>query len=101
MTLEEREKRASWARTVLDNPAYVEAVKKISDDIRSLRLQVSPKDVEGIARLVFMEQATERAKWLMEQYLIDGEAAKKELDAEVQPGPIGRIANRFRRVSTL
>jgi hypothetical protein len=100
MTPDERIERAAEARFVLDNEAYQEAFSKFTQDIRALRLQLSPRDAEGASRLVFMEQAVEKAKRLMESYLQDGDAARKELEAEVMPSPIGRIANRFLRVST-
>lgn len=100
MDAQERLERATEARFVLDNDAYKEAFEKFTQDIRALRLQLSPRDVEGASRLVFMEQAVEKAKRLMESYLHDGEAARRELEKEVMPSPIGRIANRFRRVSS-
>lgn len=85
----------------MENPAYIEAVTKITQDIRALRLQIPPKDIEAMSRLVFMEQAVERAKRLMETYLQDGEAASKELEEVVRPSPIGRLTNGFRRMSAI
>lgn len=99
MTKEERFKRASEARFVLENPAYVEAVEKITKDIRALRLALPPRDTEGAHRLVMMEQAVEKARRLMERYLEDGELARKELDAEEHPSPIGRLNARFSRLT--
>lgn len=90
--------RGRQARLILDAPAYQEAVSKITQDIRSLRLQLSPRDTEGAYRLVLMEQAVERAKRLMEAYLVDAETARKELEREELPGPIGRLNRRFQRV---
>ena len=97
MTNEERIERERLARLVLDNPTYKEAVAKFLTDIRSLRLAVSPRDTEGAVKLVLMEQAVEKAKRLMESYLQDGEAARRELEHEVLPGPIGRLNRAFRR----
>lgn len=99
MTKEERLTRALEARSVLENPAYVEAVEKITSDIRNLRLALSPRDNEGAHRLVLMEQAVERAKRLMESYLEDGELAKKELYKTEAPGPVGRLNARFSRLT--
>lgn len=99
MTKDQRIRRAQEARFVLDNPAYVEAVAKITQDIRSLRLALPPRDTEGAHRLVMMEQAVEKAKRLMERYLEDGEFAKKELDAEEHPSPVGRLNARFSRLT--
>ena len=99
MTNRERVDRGVNARLILDNPAYIDAVAKITQDIRALRLQLPPRDVEGLSRLVFMEQAVERAKRLMEIYLQDGEAAGKELEQEVRPSPIGRLTGRLRRIA--
>jgi hypothetical protein len=99
MTPEERIKRAQAARFVLENAAYQEAVSKITQDIRSLRLALGPRDNEGAYRLVLMEQAVERAKRLMEQYLQDGDAARKELEREEKPGPIGRLNRHFQRMA--
>ncbi len=99
LTPEQRIKRANEARSVLDNAAYVEAVSKLTQDIRSLRLQISPKDQEGAYRLVLMEQAVERAKRLMEGYLQDGDAARKELEKSELPGPIGRLNRHFQRLT--
>jgi hypothetical protein len=96
---EEVLRRAASARAVLENPAYQEAVSKITQDLRSLRLQLSPKDQEGCARLVQMEQAVEKAKRLMEMYLQDGESAKKELDKSELPGPVGRLNRHFQRIT--
>lgn len=96
MTPEERIKRASSARFVLENQSYKEAVGKFLYDIRALRLAVSPRDTEGATKLVMMEQAVEKAKRLMEIYLQDGDAARKELEREVRPGPIGRLNRAFR-----
>ena len=82
----------------MENKAYQEAVSKITQDIRSLRLSLSPKDQEGAYRLVLMEQAVERAKHLMEGYLQDAEMAKKELEREELPGPVGRLNRRFQQI---
>jgi hypothetical protein len=100
MTPQERLDRAQAAKFVLDSPAYIEAWGKFIADIRSLRLQLSPRDVEGASRLVFMEQAVEKSKRLMDQYLQDGEIARKELEKEVWQGPVGRLTSRLRRVSS-
>jgi hypothetical protein len=97
MTPEQILQRAQAARFVLDNPAYVEAVSKITQDIRALRLQLSPKDQEGAYRLVLMEQAVERAKYLMEAYLQEGNAAREQLEKSELPGPLGRLNRRFQR----
>src|SRR5574343_1249561 len=97
MTPKERLERAQAARFVLDSPAYKEATAKFLNDIRSLRLSVSPRDTDGATKLVLMEQAVEKAKRLMEIYLQDGDAARKELTHEVRPGPIGRLNRAFRR----
>ena len=101
MTKEQRLQRAQDARFVLENPAYNAAFERFTLDIRALRLQLSPRDSEGASRLVFMEQAVEKAKRLMDSYIQDGDAASKELDAEVRPSPIGRLTNRFRRHSSV
>jgi hypothetical protein len=95
----ERIDRAVAARAVLENPAYQEAVSKITQDIRSLRLSLGPRDTEGAYRLVLMEQAVEKAKRLMEAYLQDGEAARKELDKSELPGPVGRLNRRFQQLT--
>jgi hypothetical protein len=97
MNTEERLERAVEARFVLDNPAYREAVEKFLRDIRSLRLALSPRDTDGATKLVLMEQAVEKARRLMETYLEDGDMARKELEREVRPGPIGRLNRAFRR----
>jgi hypothetical protein len=97
MTPEQRQQRGREALFVLDNPAYQAAVSKITQDIRSLRLALSPRDTEGAYRLVLMEQAVERAKRLMEGYLQDAEQAKKDLEKSELPGPIGRLTGRFQR----
>jgi hypothetical protein len=99
MTPEQRMKRGQSASFVLDNPAYREAVAKITQDIRSLRLALTPRDTEGAYRLVLMEQSVERAKRLMEGYLQDAEAAKKDLEKSELPGPIGRLNRHFQRMT--
>jgi hypothetical protein len=99
MTNEERIQRAKEAQAVLENPAYLEAVGRFTHDIRALRLQLSPRDSEGASRLVFMEQSVEKAKRLMEMYLSDGEAARKELSAQASPTPIGRLTGRLARLT--
>lgn len=98
MTSSDRIERGRQAEIILASPAYVEAVTKITQDIRALRLQISPRDTEGAYRLVLMEQAVERAKRLMEMYLQDADAAKKELEKSELPGPIGRLNRRFQQV---
>jgi hypothetical protein len=47
---------------------------------------------------VLMEQAVERAKRLMEGYMADAESARKELEREELPGPVGRLNRRFQRL---
>ncbi len=84
---------------MLDNPSYQEAVQKITQDIRTLRLALGPRDTEGAYRLVLMEQAVERAKRLMEGYLVDADAARKELETTELPGPVGRLTGRIRRLA--
>jgi hypothetical protein len=44
-----------------------------------------------------MEQAVEKAKRHLEMYLFDAEQAKKDLDKDELPGPIGRLNARFQR----
>jgi hypothetical protein len=97
MTLDEQIRRGDRAKDVLNNPAYIEAVQKITQDIRTLRLALSPRDTEGAYRLVLMEQAVERAKRLMEGYLADAETARKELETTELPGPVGRLTGRIQR----
>ena len=98
MTPEDRMKRGREALFVLENAAYIEAVTKFTQDIRALRLQLGPRDTDGAYRLVLMEQAVEKAKRLMETYLQDAEAAKKELEKSEQPGPIGRLNRHFQKL---
>jgi hypothetical protein len=45
-----------------------------------------------------MEQAVEKAKRLMEMYMHDAETARKELEKDELPGPLGRLNARFQRV---
>ncbi len=97
MTLEQRLERANSARFVLENPAYIEAVEKITKDIRTLRLALPPRDIEGGNRLIQIEQAVEKAKRLMEAYMADGEAARKELEKVAEPNPVIRFGRRIRR----
>ena len=97
MTPEQRRQRAEEARFVLENAAYQEAVEKFTKDIRSLRLSVSPRDTDAFTKLGLMEQSVEKARKLLEMYLQDGEAARKELQREVKPTPIGRLNRAFRR----
>ena len=97
MTPEEKLERGRQARLVLDSPAYKSAVERFTQDIRSLRLALGPRDTEGAHRLVLMEQAVEKAKRHMESYMSDAETARKELEKEELPGPMGRLNARFRR----
>lgn len=99
MTESDRIERGRQARLVLDSPAYKQAVEKMTQDIRSLRLSLGPRDSEGAYRLVLMEQAVERAKRLMEQYMVDAENARKELEKAELPGPIGRLTGRIQRLT--
>jgi hypothetical protein len=98
MTPEQRLTRAANARSVLENTAYQEAVSKITQDIRSLRLALTPRDQEGAYRLVLMEQAVEKAKRYLEGYLEDAELARKELEKSEVPGPVGRLNHRFQKL---
>ena len=97
MTPEERVDRGVEARSVLENPAYQAAVQKFLGDIRAIRLAVSPRDTDAFTKLGLMEQAIEKARRVMETYLQDAEAARKELEREVIPGPVGRLNRAFRR----
>ena len=45
-----------------------------------------------------MEQAAEKAKRLLEMYLQDAEAARKELEKSELPGPVGRLNRRFQQI---
>ena len=89
--------RASAARFVLENSAYLEAVEKLTQDIRTLRLQASPRDTDGLTRLVLMEQTVEKVKKLIESYMTDGELAKRDLEKEAEPSAVVRFGRRFRR----
>jgi len=84
---------------VLDNAAYKEACEKFTQDIRQLRLSLGPRDTDGAYRLVLMEQAVEKAKRHLEGYLFDADQARKELEKDEQPGPIGRMNARFQRLT--
>jgi hypothetical protein len=87
------------AKLILDSPAYKQAWEKFTQDIRSLRLSLGPRDTEGAYRLVLMEQAVEKAKRHLEQYMSDAETARKELEKDEKPGPIGRLNARFQRIT--
>lgn len=97
MTPEQRQERAQAARFVLENAAYQEAVEKLTQDIRTLRLQASPRDSEGLTRLVLMEQTVEKVKKLLEGYLTDGELAKRDLERVAEPNAVVRSFRRIRR----
>ena len=97
MTPEQRIERASAARFVLENSAYLEAVEKLTQDIRTLRLQASPRDTDGLTRLVLMEQTVEKVKKLIESYMTDGELAKRDLEKEAEPNAVVRFGRRVRR----
>lgn len=97
MTPEKRIERAQAARFVLENAAYQEAVEKLTQDIRTLRLQASPRDSEGLTRLVLMEQTVEKVKKLLEGYLTDGDMAKRDLETVAEPSVVTRFARRIRR----
>lgn len=99
MTPEQKVERGRQAKLILDSSAYQEAVNKITQDIRSLRLALGPRDAEGAYRLVLMEQAVEKAKRYLESYLYDAEAARKELEKDEAPGPIGRMRGRLQRLA--
>jgi hypothetical protein len=99
LTPEQKIERGRQAKLILDSSAYQEAVNKITQDIRSLRLSLGPRDHEGAYRLVLMEQAVEKAKRYMELYLHDADAARKELEKDEKPGPIGRLGGRLQRLA--
>jgi hypothetical protein len=96
---EEKLERGRQAQLVLDSPAYQSAVQSFTQDIRSLRLALGPRDVDGAYRLVLMEQAVEKAKRLMEGYMRDANAARAELEKDEGPGPVSRWANRLQRIA--
>lgn len=91
--------RGRQARLILDSPTYQDATQRLTQDLRSLRLSLPPGDQERAYRLVLMEQAVEKAKRYLEAYLYDAEQAKKQLDKDEQPGPIGRMNARFQRLT--
>ena len=97
MTPEQRIERAQAARFVLENAAYQEAVEKLTQDIRTLRLQASPRDSDGLTRLVLMEQTVEKVKKLLEGYLTDAELAKRDLEKAAEPSAVIRFGRRIRR----
>lgn len=97
MTPEQRIERASAARFVLESSAYQEAVEKLTQDIRTLRLQASPRDSDGLTRLVLMEQTVEKVKKLLEGYLTDAELAKRDLEKVAEPSAVIRFGRRIRR----
>lgn len=94
MTPDERIARAKEAERLIESKVFQEAFNRYMEDIRRLRLQVSPRDVEGAVKLVQMEQTVEKAKRIFESYIQDGKIAADELEREVKPG----ILQRFRRV---
>lgn len=96
MTPEQRLERANSARFVLENAAYTEAIEKLTQDIRTLRLQASPRDTDGLTRLVLMEQTVEKVKKLLEGYMTDGELAKRDLEKVAEPSAPRRAATRIR-----
>jgi len=96
---EDKIERGRQAQLVLDSPAYRAAIESFTQDIRSLRLALGPRDTDGAYRLVLMEQAVEKAKRLMEGYMRDAETARKELEQDELPGPVGRLNARIRRMT--
>lgn len=67
-------------------------------DLRSLRLTLPPTDWERGAKLIAMEQSIEKAQAYLRTYFEDAERAKKELDKNEMPGPLGRLNARFQRL---
>lgn len=97
MTPEEKVRRAGEAAKIIENPLFTEAFARFLKDIENLRMQVSPRDLEGAHRLVLMEQTVTKARYLLESYIKDGDRAEKELEAEIV-APLDRLKRKFRTV---
>lgn len=98
MTEQEKINRANEARRILESPVFKDATKQFLDKIRSLRLQISPRDLEGAHRLILMEQTVEKTARVFEDFLFDGEQAAKRLEEAEDQSFAGKLQRKFRQV---
>lgn len=97
MSPEDKIRRADEAYKIVENPVFSEAFKQFTDHIGRLRGEISPRDAEGAMKLILMEQTVNKAKYLLESWVKEGDRAQKEMDAEVLSAAT-RMKRRFRAV---
>jgi hypothetical protein len=82
---QDRITRAEQAKQITESPVFTEAKDELLKAIRGLRLQVSPRDLDGAHKLVLMEQAVEKTHQFLTAFIQDGDIAKAQLAEEFEP----------------
>lgn len=98
MNEQERVNRANEAKRILESPVFKEASGHFLANIRALRLQISPRDIEGAHKLVLMEQTVEKTRRMFQAFMFDGELAAKQLQESMDPSLAGRLQRKFRQI---
>lgn len=69
-------KRADYARQVLDNPLFTEAMDALAHDLTAQRALVKLTDVDAHTKLIMAEQCMLKFRAILERAIADGEVAK-------------------------
>lgn len=84
--------RADFARQILDNPLFVEALAALQTDLERQRLAVKLTDVDAHTKLIMAEQVMAQFRRAFTRAIEDGEVAEFRL--KQARGPIASV---FRR----
>lgn len=85
MTEQERINRGAEAKRLMENKVFLEAKEKFLKSLAQLRTEIGPRDQDGAVRLIQMEQTILKTFQHLQNFVVDGEMAAKELDKDVIP----------------
>lgn len=73
------ERRAAEARSILDNPLFIEACQKVEDRFREARRRVPMADATMHTRLILAEQSWLQVRGFFVETLMTGEELKRQM----------------------
>jgi hypothetical protein len=76
---EEAVRRADFARQIIDNPVFNEALDALDASLCRQRLAVKPTDTDGHTKLILAEQILGQFRTYLKRTIADGEVAQMEL----------------------
>lgn len=88
METPEQARRANFARQILDNPLYGEAMHALDESLRHQRIKVRPTDTDGHTKLIMMEQVRHQFEAYLRRAIEEGKLTQPQM---VNPTLVERV----------